>query len=207
MLTLYTAIVPLVFGYYDKIAAMGLSAVIGCLLLAFANIEKFESFRGAGFEAKLKKAVKDAYVTIDKLKNLSTSLAEPIVTSITMENRFMQYIPTASKFEMIHDIERCLKELGVSERKIQGTTKFFYELIEHDHVNRIIHNMNKDTNSPTELDTAIKYILDKVPKGFDIYKFKTKYKIIPEGELAELFTDLDYFRKNHTLRREDKWKS
>jgi len=205
ILTLYTAIVPLIFGYLDKTAAMGLSAVIGCLLLAFANIDKFESFRGAGFEAKLKKAVTDAYATIDKLKNLSTSLAEPIVATITMQDRLMQYIPTTTKCEMICDIERSLKEVGVTERKIKDTTKFFYELIERDHVSHILQHMRRQTATPTELDITINETLDNFSKDFDIYKFKTKFKITPEGELTELFEDLDYFKKNRKLRREDKW--
>lgn len=40
-------------------AQMGLAIVAGAIAAAFINIDKFKSFKGAGFEAELQKVVEE----------------------------------------------------------------------------------------------------------------------------------------------------
>jgi hypothetical protein len=66
------------FGYSGKPTEMGISIVASALALTFINMDKFEFFKGAGFEAQLKKvekATEEAYATIDTLK----AVAAPII--------------------------------------------------------------------------------------------------------------------------------
>jgi len=44
----------LYFGEQEKNFAMGLSIIAGTFGMVFAHLEKFENFKGAGFEAKLR---------------------------------------------------------------------------------------------------------------------------------------------------------
>src|ERR1700745_3476014 len=47
----------LVFGYLGKPAEMGLAIVAASIALVFSDIERFKSFKGAGFEAELREQV------------------------------------------------------------------------------------------------------------------------------------------------------
>ena len=50
---------------------MGLAIVAGAIAVAFINIDKFKSFKGAGFEAELQKVVEEAYATMETLRSMS----------------------------------------------------------------------------------------------------------------------------------------
>lgn len=52
-----------IFGWYEKNAAMGLIIVAGALGITFSNLDKFSSFKGAGFEAQMH----DVQKTVDAL--------------------------------------------------------------------------------------------------------------------------------------------
>lgn len=201
----YTAICPLIFGFLGKPTEMGLSAVTGCLLLAFLNLEKFESFKGAGFEAKLKQAVVDAYATIEKLQKLAASLAEPIVMSITMENRLMQYISMQGKILQIKEIEDSLLKIGVSEEDAKKATSFFFDVIKDDHIKRILYQIPKEEGAPENFKESAKGLQESRPDEFDIHDFIRGSQWTPNGETAQLLSDLEYFQTKRKFRRIEKW--
>lgn len=60
---------------------MGLATVAGATAAAFLHLDKISRFKGAGFEAEMKKAVEQAYATIDEMKKVSKPL---ILTQINM---------------------------------------------------------------------------------------------------------------------------
>ncbi len=80
-LTLISALVtaPISFGIMKRPAEMGLSIAAIGIALAFANLDRFQRFKGAGFEAELRTAVDKTYAAIEELKELSLSLATPII--------------------------------------------------------------------------------------------------------------------------------
>ncbi|RDH86556.1 MAG: hypothetical protein DIZ78_06495 [endosymbiont of Escarpia spicata] len=57
-----------VFGYMENTVALSASIIAGAIGMAFANIDKIEHFKGAGFEAHMKKAVEEAYATTKSLR-------------------------------------------------------------------------------------------------------------------------------------------
>jgi hypothetical protein len=97
MKTLFTVLLIILpsfyFGFIGKPTEMGLAIVTGALAGAFLNLDKFERFKGAGFEAEMKKefqkAVDEAYATIDNLKELAKPLLGAMILSLTNEGRFM----------------------------------------------------------------------------------------------------------------------
>ena len=66
------------FGIKGQLAEMGIALIMGAIAACFINLDKFKSFKGAGFEAQLheaKETLDKAIITADKLK----SVVEPIV--------------------------------------------------------------------------------------------------------------------------------
>lgn len=61
------------FGCKGKAAEMGIALLMGALVSAFLNLDKFSSFKGAGFEAQLREAKETAdkaIVTMEKLERI-----------------------------------------------------------------------------------------------------------------------------------------
>lgn len=77
------------FGLMGKPAEMGLIIVAGAIGLAFLNTDKIQRFKGAGFEAEMKKAVEDANATIEQLRNVATTSAKATLTSLMADNFLM----------------------------------------------------------------------------------------------------------------------
>lgn len=75
IISIIIILVPgLVFGLVGKPTEMGLSIVGGCLACTFYNIDKFDKFKGAGFEAELKKVVQEAQLTIEEMRKITKPL-------------------------------------------------------------------------------------------------------------------------------------
>ncbi|OAM96724.1 hypothetical protein AZ468_23840 (plasmid) [Vibrio europaeus] len=60
---------------------MGIAVVASSIFLAFANLDKFSKFKGAGFEAELKSVVDEANSSIENLKAVTTPL---LITSLDL---------------------------------------------------------------------------------------------------------------------------
>jgi len=73
------------FGLQSMPVEMGEMIVTGSIFLAFLNLEKFEKFRGAGFEAKLKTTVEEAKVTqadLEKVRQTADNSRKELETLI-----------------------------------------------------------------------------------------------------------------------------
>ena len=80
----------LYFGVIGKPAEMGISIIASSLVLVFMNIDKFEFFKGGGFEAKLRdieKAKEDAYATIEALKTVAGPIIAEALHTINWSGR------------------------------------------------------------------------------------------------------------------------
>ena len=88
-----------------------------CVALAFANLDKIESFSAGFFQAKVRVAVEKAYAAIEQLKELGLSLSSPIVDEMAVSGRMLQYIPLKHKLERVEKIEDNLRKLGASKEE------------------------------------------------------------------------------------------
>lgn len=199
-------IVPIAFGVMDKAVSMTASILAGCLILAFAYIDKIKKFKGAGFEAELRDAVSEAYATIEKLQHIAVKLSEPIVTEVTMQNRLLSYIPLKYRYEQIKEIERSLHDLGIKEEEIQKTTEFFYSAYWEDHINKVAQAIICDKYSPNELKEKMEaYENRDIPKELNIADVIASYEYTPSDEISELIKDAEHFEKEKSFRRIDTW--
>jgi hypothetical protein len=203
---LYIFVVPVVFGFLDKLGPMTASILTGCLILAFAYIDKIKKFKGAGFEAELKDAVNEAYATIEKLQDIAVMLSEPIVTEVTMHKRTMEYIPLKYRYEQIKEIESSLLNLGVDKEKINKATNFFYSVYREDHIKKVAYAITQDQDASDELKQEMEnYKEGDISVEFSISEFLATYDYKPSYEVAELIKDSEHYDKEKTFRRIDTW--
>lgn len=99
-----------VFGLKGMATEMGVAVVASSIFLAFANLDKFSEFKGAGFEAKLREAVNEANATIENLKEVAKPLIKTNLFVLSKSGRFSE-----GAFNKSHDVYDQLAEL---QRKI-----------------------------------------------------------------------------------------
>ena len=176
-----------------------------CVALAFANLDKIESFSSIFFEAKLRTAVEKAYAAIEELKELGLSLSSPIVDEMAVSGRMFHYIRLKHKLERVEKIEDNLRKLGASKEEIEVACSSIYERVGNDHIRKVLRSLltsNPEKNGLFEgLDEG------KMDSIRDFEKFIKDNDLKRSKETDEAILDLQYFLKNKKLRREDQWQS
>ena len=199
---LYIAIVPLIFGYFGKPTEMGLAAITGCLLLVFLNLEQFQSFKGAGFEATMRevdKAVTEAYATIGKLQDIAASLAEPIVIDILMRGKVWGgplHLREAN-LSQIQAIEKSLVGIGVPIEKVDSVIGIFYRAIENEYIYHIITAIQADENAPEAIKSYIEIPQNSRSENFDIFPLIEESNWQYSNRITELLEDFKFFKEHH----------
>lgn len=197
-------------GFNGMRVEMGIIIGLGIAIWFFLTIEKFDYFKGAGIEAKLNKAVNDANATIEELRELAVSLAEPTLTLITMENRMLEYIPLGSKIQMKEEIVNSLKKLNVADSKIQETTKFMDNTIINDHLQKIKYFFeNKKIDKQIQKDYEEKFLVyESLTKHDILHKKLTEFlkeRNLMDETISSYLEDLKYFIEHKKLRRPEDW--
>lgn len=77
-----------VFGLKGMAAEMAIAVAASGVFLAFANLDKFSEFKGAGFEAKLREAVDEANATIENLKSVAAPLLITTIDLLAKDGRW-----------------------------------------------------------------------------------------------------------------------
>ena len=137
---------PTIFGLLDKAAEMGVIIVACALSLCFANLDKIESVKGAGFEARIREAAKiveGAYATVEKLQKLALPVVRANIANITYGGRW-----SGIGREKEHELVRQFTELATSldvqdDPEVMMMTKDFYDHQIADHITFILEVMNR----------------------------------------------------------------
>jgi hypothetical protein len=200
--------IPTLFGVFRLPKEMAVATTAIALALAFANLDKFVKFKGAGFEAELRTVVDKAYAAIDQLKDLGLSLSAPIVDELALSGRMLQYMPLKYKLQRVEKISTTLKALGASQDEIDKACKTIFDRVGIDHVRRIIWSL-KSANADKD-GTIFAGIDDGKFDNFRSEQIELLVKsnvLKKDPEVEERFLDLDHFLKTRKLRREDDWQS
>ena len=113
------------FGIFGKVAEMGVMTTFTFIILFFLNIDKFKSIKAGSLEAELEDAVKEAYATIEQLKEISSSSAKASISTI-----INSYSLNTENDIVIHDeLIVNLKNIGVSQTKIEEIDKNWPEYL------------------------------------------------------------------------------
>lgn len=156
------------FGILGKPTEMGLSILAGSLTIAFTNIDKFQKVKGGGFEAELKKVdvvVKEAYATIDNLREISKPLTKSVTLLLTYYNRWSGIHPKEEN-ELIKNINDIVETMSIKDEEIDAHFERYYRYKKWDHFQAIVSSLN-NTNYPDGIERCI---FDDINK---IYKIET----------------------------------
>lgn len=116
--SLLTLGLAVMFGVMGKPTEMGIIVVAGAIALSFLNIDKIQKFKGAGFEAEMKRAVEEANATLDQLREVAATSAEVILTDL-MAGNFMDGTTLEKRLSLHDQLLGNLKEIGATEKQIK----------------------------------------------------------------------------------------
>jgi hypothetical protein len=200
-------ITAIIFGINNLATEMGLIIAAHGVALFFLNLEKFKKFKGAGIEAEMKEVVSKAYAAIEDLKDLGLTLADPIVTELTISGNMMQYLHLKYKLEFVEKIRISLQKLHATENEIEQATNIIYKDVEKRHMQRILGNLKAANTNKIELFTDLDNWKFREWNYEKIEKFITDNTLLVNDAVSDYLEDFKYFITNRTLRREDEWQS
>jgi DNA-directed RNA polymerase subunit F len=194
----------LVFGFMGKPTEMGIAITAGAVTAAFMNLDKFQKFKGVGFEAEMKiqKAVDEAYATIDNLKELVSPLIISVIETLTYAGRWGG-MDAHQKHKLKNELSKTLDLLSIKSTEVDQAVKIFHRYHTWDHFNKIndeIRNLSDITDeSKKELKDIKSYKSDNYPSKENILSILGDFQ--QSENFNNILDDYDYYLKNKSLRR------
>jgi len=108
-----------VFGLKGMAAEMGIAVAASGVFLAFANLDKFSEFKGAGFEAKLRQAVDEANATIENLKSVAAPLLTTTIDLLAKNGRFEGGSACNKSHELYNKLMSLQTEIDISDNALE----------------------------------------------------------------------------------------
>ncbi len=193
-------IVPVtLLGFWGKKNGMWLIVLAGATVLTFANIEKIQRFKIAGFEAEMKKVVQEANATIEQLRSVATTSARATITSLMADN-FIDDFTLKNQLELHDQLISNLEKIGASKQQIGEADEMWKR-----GVGVIYHRgIGNKLDSPTaqEFQGLLKLDDWKAPTSGEIEKF-IESKGLMNQELKDLIDEYKYFESTGTIRRKE----
>lgn len=115
------------FGYIGKSVEMGIMLVASSITVAFLNIDKVQKFKGAGFEAEMRKVVDEASVTLENLKSVATPLIVTTIDALTWGKRLGDS-DSNRDVEMFNKLIELVDELNLEYNQITNAIDEYYAL-------------------------------------------------------------------------------
>ncbi|MDP5136515.1 hypothetical protein ORJ04_11210 [Rheinheimera baltica] len=160
-----------IFGLQGMAAEMGIAVAASGIFLAFANLEKFSEFKGAGFEAKLREVVNEANATIENLKDVAKPLIETNLFALAKAGRF-----SGGAFGKDHELYDQLVELqakiGLDGEDLEKSKSTYLNIHAWDMVSELSGNIERGGNDRFSIlsrETIGTHNFDTAP---DLVKFQ-----------------------------------
>lgn len=213
--SLLTLGLAVMFGVMGQPSEMGIIVVAGAIGLAFLNIDKIQRFKGAGFEAEMKRAVEEANATIEQLREVAATSSEAILTDL-MAGNFMDGTTLEKRLELHDRLIGNLEGIGASEQQIKNADEMWrrgISIIFFRGIRAAIESRKKSSQLNTEAD---KHILDtsrefqnllqfkewQAPSSTDLREF-IENKGVMNPEVDELLKDYSEFENTGKFRHRD----
>jgi len=195
----------LLFGLMSRPTEMGLMIGACAICLIFANIDQIQSFKGAGFEAEMKKAVENAYATTESLRSLAKPLVLTMLESLTYNGRW-DGIDKRREHQLKEELENLSDELGICcDEQIESALHRFYIMNGIDLLNDIERAMNENQIRNISVSRDLQGLYDRTIK--ELPSIETVRKSL-SGLQAKEITVLDpsvedyaYYREYKKLRK------
>ena len=196
----------LVFGILARPTEMGLAIIGGAIAAAFLNMDKIQRFRGAGFEAEMKKAVEEAYATIENLRELARPLVVSTLGVLTFSGRWGGMDPD-QKHKLAQDLERITESLSLNYGEVESAKHQFYRYHTWDRYTEFINAVSKEENIDSTAKRRLAELRDYKSPGFPSKEVieKTLGSSVDNlgAETRGVLKDYLYYVENHRLRRKE----
>lgn len=194
----------LLFGLKEMAVEMGLFVVACGVALSFTNIDKIQRFKGAGFEAEMKKAVEDAYATMESLK----SIAKPLILS-TLSNLIYAGRWGGMKRERQHELKEKMdslaKSIGVFDDEVQSESAKFFAWNAIDIIQMLERAVQKvkplEKPEQNTLHLLIDRDADKYPSAEELSQAIASFDEEQKEAAKPFLDDYEYYLSNRALRR------
>lgn len=203
-----------VFGYMENTVALTASIIAGAIGMAFANIDKMEHFKGAGFEAHMKKAVEEAYATTKSLRDLGCLVAEAISAIMAVENKYAG-LGWDRKLGIKKKMDSLLREAGLEENRINESSALFDAYLKYDHARKIVSAITQEESVSVDVRQKSEKLLN-FSKSADIgelfaappveFREFVEKNEIDSKIVEDSIKDYEYYLNNNSLRRPEEWK-
>jgi len=193
------------FGYSGKTTEMALMIVASSITVAFMNMDKVQRFKGAGFEAEMKKAVEEAYATIENLKEISIPLIVSTLNTIIYSGRWGG-LGVEQTHYLKDDIESLVKTLKIKDAKVNEAIEDFYRQHTWDMFQYFTSEYIKGKSNDNELNKRLNVICDRKSDKYPSKKDILNTLGITDNELTEpeieKLNDYLYYTEYRRLRRQ-----
>lgn len=126
----------------DKTTAMGIIVAAGALCIAFLNLDRFQSFKGAGFEAEMKRVVDEAYASIDEVRNIAVDMSEATLSALG-SGLFISGMKLEQRVRLRNQLVESLRKLGADDEEIARATDIWRRCISILFYNRVKHVLGR----------------------------------------------------------------
>lgn len=164
-----------VFGLKGMAAEMGIAVTASAIFLAFANLEKFAKFKGAGFEAELKQAVDEANATVSHLKAVTTPLITATLDILASANRW-DGMDREMQNQLYDDLNKLKTSLKIEENALYKAQQRYLNIQAWDILGELIGNSTKSNDrnfGEAFIEKVGKHNFDTPP---DLAKFEALLK-------------------------------
>lgn len=200
LLIIALVLVPITLAVIEKTAAASLSLIALSFALVFWNLDKFSEFKGAGFAAKLNTAVSEAYAAIDEVKSLAISISSPVASLMAVSSSF-QYLHLEYKLEYAEEIRSSLKELKISDEKINSALSALYDRVSEDHIKKALWALNEQLGEGQKI---FKNYEEIDPESWPLDAIKRESKKLGIN-IDENIKEYEYFVQKKKLLKPESW--
>jgi hypothetical protein len=202
--TLLVVLAPgLYFGYNGKTVEMGMAIILGGVAAVFLNIDKFSRFKFGNMEGELRQAVKEAYATIEHIKEIAAPLMIMSISNLSFAGRWSS-LGISEKYQMIEQVSNGAKAIGLDNNNdINHAINVFHRLHTWDyyeyiasHYLQIEHPIFEELRSV--MDRATENFISEA-KLIGIIENKHSHIITPEEK--EKIDDYVYYLLHRKPRR------
>lgn len=199
------------FGVKEQPAEMGLAIIAGAIGMAFSSLDKFEFFKGAGFEAKtreLRKVVDEGNETLERLRAVTLFSAESVLTQVIAMGRLG--VNLRLRNETKAKVDRILKVINAQPDEIDEVEKYWRKYTIADYISHILggstvpDGFNQDEIN--EWKELRKGLIDNPTSPENLRDFLAKYGML-DTEREGLIKDYEYYLENSIHRDEEAWEN
>jgi hypothetical protein len=150
----------MILGLLGKPTEMCIFVVADGIGLAFANIDKIQRFKGAGFEAEMRKAVEEAYATTESLKAIAKPLILSTLSNLIYAGRWGG-MNSDKKHAIKKEMDQLASSMGIFNQIIRAESEKFFAWHAIDHINHLQNAINKAGPLSEAENGALNQIVDR----------------------------------------------